>query len=256
MPISESLYILFNNINSQDFDIINIHIDSGLYQETFIPDRTIKETKVRNNPIPFFQGVEDSSRVINCSLAFKEGFDEDKLRSVKRWLTTSYYSPLIFSESPDYIYYSLCTNTSDLLHTGNGNGYINVEFQCDSNFVYSPVYTSVLYDFSINNLSPVIQFINNGDVDCKPMLSLQKVNDGNIAIINLSDGGKEFGLRNLLNNEDLYIDNENEEIVTSIPNTYRYDNQIGEFLNMKRGINNLQIFGDCKLQFRYQFKNL
>jgi len=256
MPISESLYMLFNNINSQDFDIINAHVESGLYSEQFITDRTIMETRVRNNPIPFFQGIEESSRIIKCSLAFTEIFDENKLREVKRWLRTEFYAPLIFSSNPDYIYYALCSNASNLMHTGNGMGYIDVEFVCDSNFVYSPIYISDLYDLSTNPVSTTIIFENLGDLDCQPILYLTKIEDGDISIKNLSDGGIEFSLTSLTANEELIIDNEHQDISTSIPDTYRYDNHNGIFLNMKRGVNNIQIVGTCKIQFKYQFKLL
>ena len=256
MPISESLYMLFNNINSQDFDIINAHVESGLYSEQFITDRTIMETRVRNNPIPFFQGIEESSRIIKCSLAFTEIFDENTLREVKRWLRTEFYAPLIFSSNPDYIYYALCSNASNLMHTGNGMGYIDVEFVCDSNFVYSPIYISDLYDLSTNPVSTTIIFENLGDLDCQPILYLSKIEDGDISIKNLSDGGIEFSLTSLTANEELIIDNEHQDISTSIPDTYRYDNHNGIFLNMKRGVNNIQIVGTCKIQFKYQFKLL
>jgi len=257
MPISESLYILFNNINSQDFDILNAHVDSsGLYQESFITDRTIMETRVRNNPIPFFQGIEESSRIIKCSLAFTETFDENKLREVKRWLRTEFYAPLVFSSSPDHIYYALCSNASDLMHTGNGMGYIDVEFVCDSNFVYSPIYVSEQYNLSTNPVSTTITFENLGDLDCQPILYLTKIGNGNISIINNSNGGETFTLTSLTANEELIIDNEHQDILTSIPDTYRYDNHNGIFLNMKFGVNNLQIIGTCKLQFKHQFKLL
>jgi len=255
MPISESLYILFNNINSQDFDITNAHVESGLYSEQFITDRAITETRVRNNPIPFFQGIEESSRIIKCSLAFTETFDENKLRDVKRWLHTEFYAPLIFSSNPDYIYYALCSNASNLIHNGT-QGYIDVEFVCDSNFVYSPIYISDIYDLSTNPVSTTIIFENLGDLDCQPILYLTKIGDGNISIKNLSDGGIEFSLTSLTSNEELIIDNEHQDISTSIPDTYRYDNHNGIFLNMKRGVNNLQIVGTCKLQFKHQFKLL
>ena len=256
MPISESLYILFNNINSQDFDIINAHVDSsGLYQESLIPDRTITETRVRNNPIPFFQGIEESSRIIKCSLVFTETFDENKLRKVKRWLHTEFYVPLVFSSSPDHIYYALCSNASNLMHNGI-QGYIDVEFVCDSNFVYSPIYISDLYDLSTNPVSTTITFENLGDLDCQPILYLTKIGDGDISIINNSNGGETFTLTALTSNEELTIDNEHQDISTSIPDIYRYDHHNGIFLNMKRGVNNLNCFGTCKLQFKYQFKLL
>jgi len=257
MSIAESLYFMYDGISSIDMGIINCSVDkSGMQSEAFFAESEIKEVSTKYNDRPFFQGIIRKPIVLPLQFAFLDTWDDDKLRATARWLCQDYYKEMSFSDNPDIKYYTIANSTVDLVHNSLKQGYLNINFRNIDNYKYSSTFLSPIYDFSVNNLTTVIQFINNGDVDCKPMLSLQKVGNGNIAIINLSDGGKEFGIKNLLNDEDLYIDNENEEIVTSIPNTYRYDNQTGEFLNMVRGVNNLRIFGECKLQFRYQFKNL
>ena len=253
MPISESLSFQFNNQSSTDYNIINCKIDSGLFQESFFSDREIKEVITRKSN--YLVEVKSSPRILTLTIAFTEDFDEDKLRSVKRWLSTESFSPLVFESMPDMIFYAIVIDSSELMHNGY-SGYINLQMRCKDEYIYSPTFISPIYDLSTNNSSVTIQFINNGDVDCQPMLSLQKIENGNVSIINLSDGGKEFGLTSLVDNEDLYIDNENESITTSIPNTYRYDNHVGDFINMKRGINNLQCFGKMKFQFKYQFRTL
>ena len=256
MPISESLYLMFNNVSSQTFDIINCTVDSGLYSETLIPDRIVNQTKVKNNPIPFFQGVEESSRVIKCFLAFREGFDEGKLRSVKRWLHTDFFVPLSFSEIPDILYYAICTNSSDLMHNGRGEGYIVCEFECDSPYAYSPIYSSIQYDLSTNPTSTTLKFVNNGDIPCKPFITVQVISGTSFSITNLSDGGNTISFSGLQVNEILEIDCENEDIKTSIPLTYRYDKMSGDFLSTIRGINRLKIVGNIKIQFKYQFRLL
>jgi len=256
MPILESLSFMYDNISSQDFGIINCSIDSGLMEENFLVEREIKEVTTRGSDAPYLIETKPLPRILNLTIAFSDSFDEEKLSAVKRWLNQISYKPLIFESIPDKIFYALYEGNPKLFHTGNGQGYIQIQMRCKDQFIYSSTFLSPLYDLSTNNSSVTIQFINNGDVDCQPMLSLQKIENGNVSIINLSDGGKEFGLTSLVDNEDLYIDNENESITTSIPNTYRYDNHVGEFINMKRGVNNIQIFGKMKLQFKYQFKTL
>ena len=269
MSISESLYFIYDNINFyEEYGIMNVHIDSGMYQETFLSGREILEQRTRRNPKPYLFQVKELPREIQMSFAFSESFDEDKLRSVARALTKDSYRQLIFSENPDKIFYAICVDEPQLIHNGLKLGYVTLKFRCNSPYAYSPVYIDDLIDLSSNPSTgtPII-FSNLGDIPCQPQISLLKINDGDISIINNSDSGKEFKLSSLLdsegvpialsslkNNEDLFIDNENEEITSSIPDTYRINNLTGDFISLPRGINNLIIKGTCKIQFRYQFK--
>jgi len=268
MSISESLYFIYDNINFyEEYGIMNVHIDSGMYQETFLSGREILEQRTRRNPKPYLFQVKELPREIQMSFAFSESFDEDKLRSVARALTKDSYRQLIFSENPDKIFYAICVDEPQLIHNGLKLGYVTLKFRCNSPYAYSPSYLSDLYNLSSNpSNGTTIQFTNLGDIPCQPQISLLKINDGDISIINNSNGGKEFKLSSILdsegatlfeslkNNEDLFIDNENEEITSSLPDTYRINNLTGDFISLGRGINNLIIKGTCKIQFRYQFK--
>ena len=257
MPISESLSFIFNNQLSTDFGVINCHVDtSGMYEESFISNREIKEIVTRYNDKPHYIQTKPLPRILNLSIAFNEFFDEDKLRSVKRWLTQDSYCTMSFESLPDYIFYCILTDSTPLLHNGT-QGYINCQFRCSDPYIYSPTYLGTLYDLSSNPTNGTnITFSNNGDIPIQPQLSLLKVGNGDISIQNLSNGGAEFKLTSLTDNEDLFIDNENEEITSSIPDTYRLNNLTGDFITMIWGINNLLVKGNCKLQFRYQFKLL
>jgi len=269
MPISESISFMFNNQLSTDYGVINCHVDtSGLYEETFLPSREMKEITTRMSDKPYLVQIKSSPRILNLTIAFLNSFDENNLRNVKRWLSSSEYKPMSFESIPDTIFYCTLIDSTPLLHNGNNQGYINCQMRCNSPYSYSPVYLDDLIDLSLNPIEGTqIIFTNLGDVPCQPQISLLKVNDGDISIINNSNGGKEFKLSSLLddegaiiplsslkNNEDLFIDNENEEIISSIPLTYRINNLTGDFISLGRGINNLIIKGTCKIQFRYQFK--
>jgi len=258
MPISESLIFSYNNQLSSDYGVINCHVDTnGLYQEDFLSSTELKEITTRMSPKPYLVQKNPLPRTLNLTIAFEENFNEDKLRSVRRWLSQGEYKSMSFESIPDHIFYCTLVDSTPLLHTGNNQGYINCIFRCSDPYIYTPQYLSVLYDLSLNPTEGTpIQFINSGDLPCQPELSLLKIGNGDIFIVNNSNRGKTFSLTSLLDNEDLFIDNENEEITSSIPDTYRINNLTGDFLSLPRGINNLVCFGNCKIQFRYQFKLL
>jgi|GEM_PF-758713 len=267
MPILQSLSFLYDNINSQDLGVINCQVGSnGLYEEFFLPERELKEITTRYNDKPSFIQIKTLPRSFTLTLAFNEEFNEDNLREIKRLFSSSSYKSMIFESLPDYVYYCILVDSTPLSHNGI-HGYAIFNFRCSDPYVYSSVYLDDEIDLSTNPIyGTSIIFTNKGDLPCQPQISLLKVNDGDISIINNSDGGKEFKLSTILDSdgntlfeslkdgEDLFIDNEQEEITSSLPNTYRINNLTGDFLSLNRGVNNLVIKGTCKIQFRYQFK--
>lgn len=99
---------------------------------------------------------------------------------------------------------------------------------------------------------------NDGDLDIKPKLWITKKNgQGDIKLINHTTG-QVLELRNLNNSEEVYIDCENEEIVSSnLSNgVYRYGDHNDEFLTLQRGENYLTSEGDFNLDIRFKAKLL
>lgn len=99
-------------------------------------------------------------------------------------------------------------------------------------------------------------FIDNvGDLETKPKIWIRKVNGkGNIKIINHTTG-QEVEFTDLLSGEEVYVDCENEEIVSSHQDSlsiYRYDNHNDEFLELIRGDNYITSEGDFDLDIRYK----
>ena len=62
----------------------------------------------------------------------------------------------------------------------------------------------------------------------------------------------ESMFNNLSNNELIYVNNEDKEVVSDIKLS-RYDDFNNNYLELVRGINRLEITGACKLDFRYQY---
>ena len=258
MTIVESLYFMYDGISSITQGLINCSVGkSGLSTEPLVAEIEIRESSTRYNDRPFFQGLTRKPLIIPVQFAFLEPWDDEKLKETTRWLCQTYYKEMYFSDNPNKRYYTIANANPELVHNSLRQGYINIQFRNIDAFNYSPIFLSSLFDLSSNPLTGTnIEFINNGDFPCKPIISFKKIGDGDISIVNLSDGGKELKITSLLNNEDILINNEYGNIQTSIPNTYRYDNHNGVFLDFIRGINQIQCFGNMTIQFKYQFKLL
>ncbi|MCY9707635.1 phage tail family protein [Paenibacillus alvei] len=112
---------------------------------------------------------------------------------------------------------------------------------------FSSFSASLSGGFLINNL---------GDVVCKPELWIKKrSSSGDVRIINESNG-QILEFKGLNNNETVYIDCENQDIMTDLPLTYRYDSHNDVFLELEVGENILTGEGEFDLDIRCQFKTL
>lgn len=253
--ISESLYFTYDNVNFyEQFGIINCKIQSGMFEENFIATREIIEQKIRGKS-PYFVEMQDFPIELKLTFAFYDGFDQDNIRAVARALKKDFYCPLVFSELNDHIFYAICVDDSQLFHTGNNSGYITLTFRCNSQYSFSPIYSTNIYDLSSNPITGTeIQLINNGDVEMYSILTVQVISGGEFSIINKSKGGEKISFSNLSNNETLTINTEIEDIQSDIPSTFRIDNMSidSEFITFDRGVSRLQIYGNVKIQVKYE----
>jgi phage-related protein len=232
---------------------------SGLYQENFLSSRSIVEIEIKRRKwqrTPYFQYVQRVPIELDLVFWFRDGWGEEQLRAVGRWLDQDYYKELVFDDK-EMVFYALLDGQPTITHSGNNDGYITVHMRCNSPYAFSRVIESKVYDLSNNKENgTTIQFTNSGDLALLPEISLVKVGDGDVSIINKTNGNLTFTFTELKDGEDLYIHCEKETIVTNLPNMYRYGNFSGDYMEIVRGINQLQVIGNCKLQFRYQMKFL
>lgn len=101
---------------------------------------------------------------------------------------------------------------------------------------------------------PVIEINNVGIKKIRPEVWITKIGNGDLSIINTSNGNEELKFKNLLDGETVYINGEREFIETSLAMTYRYDDFNDNYLEFVRGSNVLKVTGEAKIQFRYQWK--
>lgn len=250
----ESVSFVYDGKYSSDYGLYNISLSNGMYEEVFTASRKIQEVTVRGNSKPYFQGFEYEPLEFELSFAFEDTWDDKKIREIARWLTQDYYKPLWFSENPDRWFYCVSIEDATLVHNGLKQGYVKLKMRCDSPYSYTPVMTSPIYDFSTG--TGVIDFVNDGDTILKPEIWIQKIGNGDVSIKNMTNKGTEFKFTGLLDAETVYVNNEREYIETSLPSTYRYENFNNNYLELVYGKNRLEVTGECKINFRYQFKTM
>lgn len=256
MTISENLYFTYDGVSSQDFGILNVHLNSGMYDENFLPEREVVTTKVKGRNDPYFNSVEYSPLVFELTFAFEDVWDDAKIKNVSSWLCKDFYKELYFSDYPDRRFYAMYKGNPRLIHNGAKQGYIVLTFETSSPFAFSPVYTSSVYDYTGNPVGGTdLVYTNNGDLPNKPTMIVEIISGSTFTITNNSNGGNKISFTGLSIGEILTIDNLEEEIETSLINTYRYDNMSTDsvFLNFLVGNNNLKILGNIKLQFKSEF---
>lgn len=268
MPtIKDKLRFNYNGVWSDTYGLINVVQDNGLYEEKFIAQREIVETKIRGNSKPLFHSLEDMPLEFEMHIAFQEGFDDNKLDSIIRWLFVDNFKPLYFEDNENKVFYCMPISDSTIAHNGIGEGYFTITMRCDSSYAYSPVTTSTIENVTT---SKTITIVNNGHFDIYPEISLYKKGNGTIVIESLDDYDVKFDytqvpnaiitiasifeIRDLTDLEDIYLNCEKEIIETDAVGVYRYDKIIGDFPRLLKGTNRFVITGDCDIQFRYKEK--
>ncbi|SNZ09919.1 Phage-related protein [Terribacillus aidingensis] len=252
--IKESLFFLFNNEKSSDYNVISVNQGSDLYEESFAANRTIRETKVKNNDIPYFEGLDTEPLSFPLTLYVNKKFNEFDLSNIKKWLYLDNYAPLSFEADIDKVFYVLFHDVSTLKHNARGEGYITVQVRCDSPFSYSHIISSPIYNTADPLIKVPIEIDNNGELPIMPVIHIEKTGNGSIEIENLSSYDSPFKIEDLQDGEKVTIDCANELIETSLLGISRYDSSNEEYIKLPVGINRLNIKGSCIISFEYEFK--
>lgn len=137
----EGVHFYYDGIYSVDMGLLNVKLSGGMFEETFLPEREIKEIKISGRDKPYFQGIDYKSLEFELNFAFEYYYDEQKIREVARWLNQSYYKPFYTTSNVNRIYYCMVDGDSKLIHNGLRQGYITLKFRCDSPYSYTGKYT-------------------------------------------------------------------------------------------------------------------
>lgn len=106
--------------------------------------------------------------------------------------------------------------------------------------------------------STVLNIYNEGDLLICPELNIIKtVSTGAISFSvknnKYSTSTATLSISELFVSEELYVDNRTMEIVSSLPNTYRYSKWNNKKIELEPGLNELTITGNCSINIKYRF---
>lgn len=143
----EGINFSYDGIKSVDMGLLNVKIDGGMFEETFLPTREIQEKTTTGRDKPYFQRVRLSPLEFELSFAFEHYYDERLIREVARWLQQDYYKPFYTTDNPSRIFYCMLNGDSNLIHNGLRQGYITLTMRCDSSYSYTPEYNKAFFYF-------------------------------------------------------------------------------------------------------------
>lgn len=247
----ESLDFHYDGISSKDMGLMNVQVSGGMFEEIFLPNRSINKVKIRGNDKSYFQSIKREDISLPLTFMLPDGYTEEQEREIKRWFNQDYYKPFYFDDYPHRMFYVMYEGDSKVTHNGLGQGYFQITLESNSPYSYSPEYLSPLIE--ANNINGYgYEFVNSGDLSLLPEIWITSKANQDVKIHNLSNGIK-FEFTGLTSTETIYVDNEKKDIITDLLNTYRFDNFNNKYLRLDRGVNRLLIYGNCDIQFRYQY---
>lgn len=252
----ESLNFTYNGKSSSDMGVINVHEGSGLFKDLFLPTRKINVTRIKGKDKSYFKGVDTEPLSFPLTIFIEEWRDRNNLRKISEWLFQEYFKPLTFESHPERIFYAIVEGSSSLLHNGCQDGYVTLNVVCNSPFTYSPL---IPHELSIQGVYSQI-FYNEGDRPIRPQLKITKIGDGDISIKNESNQ-QILTLKNLYNNEIVYINGEHEEIMSSLQrsnNRYLHDNHNDVWLDFEEDSSSKFTFTgnfNCEFYMEYIYLN-
>jgi hypothetical protein len=105
-------------------------------------------------------------------------------------------------------------------------------------------------------LTPGIEINNDGDLTTLPEVWIKKVGAGDVALVQITNGNKTTQFTGLANDETIYINADEQDIMTDISGMYRFDNFNDIYPELPLGKSIYKVNGDAKVTFKYQFKLL
>lgn len=255
----DSTHFSFNGIKSEDMGISLVKLESNLTEEMFMAEREINMETIAGNPIPYVYDISETPFKISLTLA-KLGDNnlwtlEERSR-IARWLGVKKFAEFYSGDNPSKIYFLTYSGGINLRTNGSLQGYLTVEFQSVSPYMYTPIIRKI-WNLDSITAATVVEIDNEGDTLLYPdRMRIYKVGAGSLSIQNLMDGGREFKFTGLSDKEELLVQNKLRSITTSKPDTLRYDNFNNNYLRLVTGLNRLVVTGACAIELLYRCEKL
>lgn len=238
----------FDGVSSLDMGVWRVHEGSGLYEESVFSSRTIERDSSVEGRVSYLTKTTQENVKIDLTLYFEGGVSEKKLDAIKGWLVTDYYRPFYFEEQPDRICYVMLDGEIIIKHDGL-NGYINVTMSSSSKQWFGQ---EVIVDAGTAKLFDVI---SKGSTKTMPLISITSLSNHTSAspvrIKNIRTN-EELVVTTMVAGETLTVDCLMENVKSSLPNIYRFDDVNDVYPSLRPGLNQFNIVGNVQVVIRYR----
>lgn len=218
--IKDKINFTYNGKNTSEFGIISVSMDSGMFDEALVANRTVNSETVKDVRKSLFNGVTYEDLSFELNLAFEKDFTDELIDKVIDWLYgKEYYSKLQFEGLNKFVY-AMPNGESRIVHTGTGRGYIAVSMITNSPYMYGNVLS---FEKTANKDS--ISVTLEGKINPEMNIDLYPLKDGTYSI---TVNGYTLQIKNLKANEIVTINPYEEEISSNLDNIYHYSDYVGD----------------------------
>ena len=244
----------FDGINGTDFYGLKlVRTEQGLNQPFGLSRKSITDT-AKNRYRVYHYGFKNEVLSFNLKF-FKDGvWTYEQRVAISKWLIRDTYKDF---ESTDYplVFKIIAVSQPVFTNYGNDQGYLEINFESDAPFCYSPISVSS-YDLSNNPVAgTIITMENKSNVfdTYRPELEFTVINGSSVKLVNQSNRNKVFEFTGLTVGEKIYVNNETGRIVSTLSETRLSNLTNHQFFEMVYGQNRIRAYGQISVETRMQF---
>ena len=247
----------YNNISSDSMGVMLVREgnESNIIQK-LSPDRTIYKDKPRYTDKSFVYGSDKQPLSLTPLKIMKIDntpmTEEDRI-DLMGWLCPdSQFHAFISDDFPDLEFWIQFTKSSFTNYFSN-QGFYTLEAESYLPYALSSI-PDITRDLITNTTSTIINVPNNSNIVplYMPYMQFTMAGDTTFKIINHSNNDSVFQFTGLNTNETICVNNETNEIISSIGGERISAFNLG-FLKLVQGMNSLEVFGRCSLTFKMNF---
>jgi phage-related protein len=252
-----STYFEFRGKNSKDFNLQIVTLEDT-FEETFGFKKEIQSEQNGNGKIITHKMNIKAGEIRELRLAFADENDIttkatfDERNPIVKWLqTTSTFFPIYFDEQPNHCYY---INVVEALRWDNFSekGYLTLKIVFLYDFMFTRPYWKIL-----NAVSGTTNFtvFNESNLDIVPLSPYMTISPRSTTItINNLSTNQSVTFSNLDPTKKLLLEIDNDlQQYNGFYQDIGYNTFNYEFLKLKRGMNQLQIVGNCIINMKLSF---
>lgn len=236
-----------NGVNSYDMNIVLVTFEEDIfrnlgnsYKQDLSIDSTLNNTTFYSNTL-----TEGDDLVLNFMLTTDDRvtpdvWDKVKLNHILTWIISDDFQPFISEDNEDVIYYIKCVDIKKMF-TNEMTGYLECTFKVFNN---SPYYMDKV-ELAVSGSGVInINNVSNLSSNYKPIIKVTSTGSSNIS---LNMNSVKFTISGLSVGETVTIDNKMKTVYNS-QNINKISSCNRKWLHLKRGVNLLEVVGNCVVE--------